>query len=236
MANNLVQLIFDQFLEIVERFSRKSCCDFDDCDFEYRVRELVGHRLIDVIYIIEDKCGRRRDVITTIDFTNICVEDLTTCRWVDYLEKIARGYIHDICPKKLVIVKEELNKCRSQPPKWKPMPCRKITTIVRKKPVLPPEPECEIIIEKECECVPLCKRVSCVPTQQVIIKHENEKPWKCGDVSIIVEEPEVKKHEFNWNKGNVDYNSHHWNKCCDGNKHDNNKLKNNNFYESTLHH
>ncbi|XWV25643.1 hypothetical protein QJ856_gp0110 [Tupanvirus deep ocean] len=238
MANNLVQLIFDQFLEIVEGLSRKSCFDFDECDFDYRVRELVGHRLIDVIYVVEDKCGRRRDVIVTIDFTNICVEDLITCKWVEYLEKLAHEFVNDICPKRLMIVKDEPKKCRPQPPKWEPFPCRNITTVIRKKKPVPKEPECEIIIEKECECVPLCKREPCVPKQQVIVKYEEEKPWKCGDFSILVEEPKEKHHDFKWHKGNKDFNHHQWKKCCDGlNKHFDTKADHHQqFYANSNHH
>jgi hypothetical protein len=232
MANNLVQLIFEQFIEIVLRLSKKTRCDFDECDFDFRVRELVGHRLIDVIFIIEDKCGRRNDVIITIDFTNICFEDLTTCRWVDYLEKLAHEFINDICPKKFIIIREQSpKKCRPQPPKWEPMPCRNITTVIRKRKPIPKEPECEIIIEKECECVPICVREPCIPKHHVIIKQEIEKPFRCGDFSILVEEPNEKEHDFKSHKGNKDFNHHHWKSCCGNKGHDTN-----NFYSNTTHH
>lgn len=214
MANNLVKLIFEQFLEIVERCTYKSCIKFDECFFDYRVRELVGHRLIDVIYVVEEKCGRRRDAIVSIDFTNICYEDLTTCKWVQYLEKIAREFIEEICPKKVAIIREEPKKCRKQPPKWNPLPCCDTTTIIRKNKIVHPEPECEVIVEKECECVPLCERKINPKKHKVIIKYQDEKPWKCGDVSVLVESEKEPKHYFDCCKGNIDYNNHKWRKCC----------------------
>jgi hypothetical protein len=233
MAIDLVQLIFDQFLGIVERLSKKSCFIFNECDFEFRVREFVSHRLIDVIHTERDHCGRPRNAVVTIDYTSICVEDLTSCRWIDYLKKLAREFISEICPKKLVVVKEENKKCRPQPPKWEPFPCRNITTVIRKKVPIHKEPECKVIIERECECVPQCKREPCIPTEHVIIKYENEKPWKCGDFSMLVENPEEKQHDFKNCKGNKDYNHHQWKKCCGGYDNNNQQKK---FYESTVHH
>lgn len=214
---NLVQMIFEQFLEIVERLSKNACFNFNECDFDYRVRELARHRLLDVIYVIEDKCGRRRDVLVTIDITSICIEDLISCKWVDYLEKIAREFVHDICPKKLIVVRDEIKGCRPQPPICAPFPCKTVTTIIRKKPFIPKE-ECEVIIEKDCECVEKCVREPCVPKRQVIVRFENERPWKCGDHDQLVVEPAQKHHDFNTHKGNPDFNHHVWRKCCSGAK------------------
>lgn len=211
MTTNLVNLIFDQFLSIVEGASKKSCFCFDKCDFEFRTRELLNHRLIDVKYVICDECGRKRDVIATIDYTNICVEDLITCKWVGYLERLANEFVCDICPKKLSIVKDELKKCRPQPPKWKPFPCRNITTVIHKRKPVIREPECEVIIEKGCECVPQCIRRTCEPKREIVIRYEEEKPWKCGDVSCIVETDLPKKHDWKIHKGNKDFNNHEWN-------------------------
>jgi len=172
---------------------------------------------LDVIYIIEDKCGRRRDVIITIDITNICTEDLILCKWVEYLEKLAREFIHDICPKKLVIIKDVKRKCREQPPKWVPFPCKTVTTVIKKRPIIH-EPECEVIVERECECIPECIRRPCIPKKQLIIRYETEKPWKCGDHDELVIEPEHKHHDFNKRRGNVDFNDHVWRPCCTGKK------------------
>jgi len=246
MVQNLVQLIFEQFLEIVQKHSAKSCFKFHECDFNYRVRESVGHRLLDVIYVVKDKCGRRRDVIITIDITKICLEDLTTCDWVAYLEKLAKEFVSEICPKKYVIIKEEPRKCRLEPAKWCPLPCRNITTVVRRKKIIPVEPEVEVIIEKECECVPICERKPCIPKQEVIIKYETEKPWKCGDVSILVEE-DHKKHDFEHFKGQPDFNHHKWGKCCDHGHHDHHghhghhghhdsEYSHSDFYKGGIHH
>lgn len=215
MTNNLPQLIFEQFLEIVERSSKNACFEFDECDFNFRVRDLVNHRIMNVVYIVEDKCGRRHDVFATIDITSICVEDLTSCKWVAYLEKIAREFINDICPSKLVIIKDEPRKCRPQPPRWEPFPCGIVTTVIRKRKPIVTVPECEVIIEKECECVPICKRVPCTPKQQIVIKYDNELiPHQCGDFTMLEESPN--KHDYKVYKGTQDFNDHIWKKCCTG--------------------
>ena len=215
--SNLVQVIFEQFLEIVEVSSKKACFVFDECDFKYRVRILIGHQLLDVIYVVQDKCGRHNDVIVTIDITNICLEDLISCKWVAYLEKLAREFIHDICPKKLVVIQDIPKKCRPQPPRWEPFPCKTVTIITKKKPVVV-KPECEIIIERECECVPECKRKPCIPKKQIIIRYEDDKKWKCGDHDVLVKEPKHKKHDFEKSRGNKDFNHHLWKKCCEDKK------------------
>jgi len=216
MSDGLNQTIFEQFIDIIERQAKKKgTCEFDVCDFNYRVRELCGYKVMDVLYISKDKCGRTRDVIVTIDITNICLEDLISCRWVDYLKKMAREFINDICPKKYIIIKEKIKKCRPEPARWEPLPCGAVTTVIRKKKPIINKPECKVIIEKECECVPLCIRKPCVPKQNIIIKYENEKPWKCGDVSILVKDPSKKKHDYGWIRGNRDYNTHIWGACCE---------------------
>lgn len=179
MSNNLVQLIYDQFLEIVEKQSKHSCFKFKECDFDYRVHVSSGYRVIDVKYVSVDKCERKHEVIITIDYTNICFKDLTSCQWIKYLEKLAHELINEICPKKFTFVKDEPRKCRPQPPKWEPLPCKKVTTVIYKKPSPPPEPECEVIIEKECECVPICKHKPCVQKKQVIIRYKKEKSCRC---------------------------------------------------------
>lgn len=218
--SRLVEIIFEQFLEIVEVFSKKACFKFNECDFDFRVRELVNHRLLDVIYVIEDKCGRRRDVLVTIDITGICLEDLILCKWIDYLERLAKEFIHDICPKKLIVIKEEHKKCRPQPPKWEPFPCKTVTTIIRKKPVIREE-ECEVTIEKECECIKECKREPCIPKRKIVVRFENDnRKWKCGDHHQLVEPPKQKWHDFKDCRGNTDFNHHTWRPCCVENKHD----------------
>ncbi|AEQ32680.1 hypothetical protein [Acanthamoeba polyphaga mimivirus] len=213
MANNLAQLIFNQFIEILERFAEKKfCCDFDECDFRYRVREQVNHRLIDVLYEVKDKCGRVREVYATIDFTSICLEDLVTCKWVNYLETIAREFICDICPKKIAIVKQEPRKCRDQLPRWEPFPCKTVTTVIRKKKKVHVEPECHVIVKDECECAPICERVPCVPKQEIIIQYEPDTGCRCGGNTVLVQDKH-EKHGFKDHKGKPDFNHHEW-KCC----------------------
>ena len=213
MANNLVQIIFEQFLEIVQQFSKKACFCFNECDFDYRVRELANHRLLDVIYVVQDNCGRRRDVIITIDITNICLDSLISCKWVNYLETLAREFISNICPKKFIVMKHETRKCRPQPPKWQPFPCRNITVIRKKRPCLPP-PEIEVIVEKPNRCIPQCIREPCIPKQEITIIYEPEVRPKCGEATFLVNEPKQKRHDWNVHKGTTDFNDHIWRPCC----------------------
>lgn len=217
MAANLVSVIFNQFLSIVEKLSKKSCCVFNECDFDYRVRDLGTHRLIDVMYVIEDKCGRRQDVIATIDYTNICFEDLSSPQWKEYLTKIAIEFINYICPKKYELIDYYKRKCRQEPPRWEPLPCNNVTTIIKKHEYVEPEPECEVIIENECKCVPFCKRTTCgAPKQHIIVKYVTEKPWKCGDVTRVVRDTE-NQHDFAQYRGHPDFNNHKWKSCCGSN-------------------
>lgn len=185
MANNLVQLIFDQFVAIVIKIASKCRCEVDVCDFDFRVRELTGYRIIDVLYVAHEQCGRTRDVVTTIDFTNICFEDLTSCEWIQYLKKIAREYVADICPRRVVIVKDKKRRCREEPPVWEPFPCQQITHVVEVTPVEPIIPRPKIIYEHECECVPQCERKPCIAQERIIIRRETEHvPWRCGDYTV----------------------------------------------------
>lgn len=211
MAQDLAQIIFDQFVEMVIRFAKKFPCTFGECDFDYRVRESVGHRLVDVLYVTKDNCCRTKNVIASIDFTGICIEYLISCKWVNYLERIAREFLSDICPKKLAVVPDHPKKCREEPPLWEPFPCKVVTTIINKKPFIPQKEECEIIIQKDCECVPDCDRLPCVPKKQIIIKHVDVKPRCCGDNFRLVK---PKNEKFATCRGNTDYNNHIFKQCC----------------------
>lgn len=219
---NLVETIFAQFLTIVEKKSKKSCCEFDQCDFNYRIVEAVKHKLMIVLFEQDDKCGRRHEVTATIDITGICFKDLTSCDWVAYLKKIAAEFINDICPKKFIIVKDKPKKCRERPHVFEPFPCKTITTVIKKRIPPPAEEEPKIIIEKECECVPKCKRVPCNPKKEIIIRFEDEKPGKCCDNLVYVDDSKnLKDHDYGMCKGTKDWNDHQWNKksntkkkCC----------------------
>lgn len=179
MAHKLVELIFNQFIDTVDRLSKN--CDLDRCDFNYRVREMGNSRFIDVVYVSKDECHRRRSVEETIDITNICFDDVTKCTWVHYIEKLAATFVENVCPVRLTVVKDHVRKCREQPPCWEPFPCRNTTTIIRREEPVCHVQECEIIIENACECIPVCpKRQPCCPKQHVIIRHEPSEPICCS--------------------------------------------------------
>lgn len=212
MTNNIPHIIFEQFLQILLELAESKCV-LDECDFQYQVKELVKHRLLDIAYTVKDQCCRPRTIIITLDITSICLRDLVCCKWIEYLTKKAKEFLHDICAKKIVVVKENLKPCRVEPPRWEPFPCKTVTTIVRKVvPVI--EDDCEVIIEEEDICVPVCPRVKCKPQKKVLIKYETEEPWKCGDYTVLVRE-DKKKHDWGNYKGSYDYNHHVWNKKCE---------------------
>ena len=214
MATSLVQIIFEQFIKIVKKTARKHECHVTKCDFQYRTHEFKTYRILDVIYVGRDECLRQRDVGITIDITSICLEDLPCEKWVHYLKKLAREFVNDICPKRLVIVKEKKQKCRPQPPKWEPFPCKTVTTIVRKIKPIEKKPKIKVIVEKECECVPECKREKCEEQRFLVVKEKSENKSRCGDHLVLVDEHKDNKHGWNTHKGNIDYNHHKWPKCC----------------------
>ena len=234
MTSNLVDLIFNQFVEMVlDRAQVKGDCELGECDFSFRTREYAGHKLMDVLYKARDQCDRVRDVITTIDITSICYEDLCTCRWRDYLEKIARAYTVDVCPRRLSLVCDVPSKCREQPPQWRPFPTKTTTTIYRKRPVdiIPEEPV--VVIEEECQCIPVCKREPCTRKKEVIIRYKNEPAPKCGSCLQLVPEPK-EKYDFKQFKDVTDYNSNIYRGDCASCGGD--VVSEKSYYEATVHH
>lgn len=213
MTNNLAQIIFDQFYEILEKKSHNYCCDFTVCDFEYRQHQFPNHSVLDVIYIDKDECQRRRDVGVTIDITGICLEDLTRPKWVRYLKKQAHEFLEDICPKRIVIVKEKNETCRKETPCWSPFPCKTITTVVERIKPIEKVHKPKIVIKQECACVPECRREKCEPKRVIVVKKHQEPTTKCGNNLVLVKSNEP-KHDWGFYKGNRDYNNHKWKGCC----------------------
>lgn len=238
MASNLVDLIFNQFADmVVDRAETKDRCEISQCDLSYRLRVISGHKIIDVLYKLYDDCGRVRDVITNIDITNICYEDLCTERWLKYLEKIARAFVVDICPKKLGLVCGVRNTCREQPPKWEPFKTRTTTYINRIKPHEPKITKPQVIVEDECECIETCQREPCSPEEKVVIRYKNEPSFECGNCTRLVDD-KPKYKEF---KDVVDHNSHAWKSDC-GNCRETgigvgipSALGSNEYYKTTVH-
>lgn len=213
LIGNLPSIIFDQFLQIVEKLSQHACFVFNKCDFDFRVYEKMHHRLLDVLYVVEDECKRQHEVVATIDITNICLDYLTSCKWVAYLERIAVQFVHDICPPKIAVVKQSKPCCRQEPPRCELLPCKHVTTVIKKKIPIVPREECEVIIQDCCECVPECPLAPPCVKKQVIVQYEQEKPHKCCGKTVY-EKPNHKRHDFAQHKGTTDYNHHVWNKQC----------------------
>ena len=184
MANNLVEIIFEQFLGIVEKQADKCCFDFNECDFKFKVREGRFVLLIDILYRVKLKCNRFRDVIVTIDITSICLEQLPTKKWRQYLKTLAKEFLADICEEKVKIPeKEHIRKCRKEP-EWCRFPT-KCTTVIR-KPCKPKvcKPKIKVLVEKECECIKICKPAKCEKKREILIKcdrYPKKNDCKCDD-------------------------------------------------------
>ena len=207
MATNLFELIFNQFVDmVVECAAKKKACKVDNCDFNWRVHDRTGTRVMEIVYLYSDECKRQHNITTIIDITNICTEDLVSCSWIDYITKIARDYVCSICPTRLTIVKEDLPKCREEYPKWQPFVTRTTTTITRQHCVEPVYSEPEVIIDPGCPCVETCEREPCPSRDRVIIKYKEDKNNCCGCTQLKT--PSRQKYG-SW-KDNTDYNNHQW--------------------------
>ena len=171
MANNLVEIIFEQFLAIVEKLAPKYCFDFNECDFKYKSREGRFVQLIDILYRVHLKCKRFRDVIVTIDFTAVCLEHLPTKKWRQYLKNLAKDFLSDIINEDKFVMpdKERIKKCRKEPV-WCRFPTKCTTVIRRPCKVVKKQPKIKVLVEKECECIPICKPVKCQKKREIIIK------------------------------------------------------------------
>ena len=185
MTNSINKVIFDQFLSLIEKLTHRSCCNYNECDFDY-VENNKNRNLLTIIHFSCDKCGRVQEASVVVDKTNICLEDLISCRWVEYLESKARELIDEICPWNIRVVPDNPKRCKPHHPVWKPDPCKTTTYITHKNECEESSEECEVIIEKECECIKKCKRIPCVPKRQIIMKYENCEPARCCRNTVLV--------------------------------------------------
>lgn len=206
MSNNLTQVIFDQFLDVVLDAAKKTCPGLDKCAFNYCIKPA---NTMNIIYTSTDECCRSFNTTTVLDITNICYGDLTSDKWIGYLYQVANILIADICPKKYVFTKVNNVECPPDPPKWTPYPTKLTTTII--KPVCPPpdDDDCEVINEVSCECIPSCPRVFNSTPRKILIKEVTPPvPFCCGQGFTSLASDGKK--QFGIHKGNVDYNNHQW--------------------------
>ena len=211
MASNLPSTVFRQFLEYVEKYLARTCCKFDECQFDFRVRNKGANTVLDILFINYDECKRRHDILTYIDITNICFQDLTTCDWVDYLKTLAREFVARICPPEIDIIPLH-NPCRKEPPRFCCFPITRTTIITKHVPPPCPKPETEVFVERSCECAPKCDHNICPEDHKLIIRYKNEKRQKCGEAHCYTKK--VPEHDWRAKNGIIDYNDHIWNKPC----------------------
>lgn len=215
MNSNLYQVIFEQFLDILQQASKRSCPDFDRCAFNYT---LVPPASMNIIYVYRDECCRPRNIVTTIDVANICYNDLCQSKWIEYLTRTATNYVYEICPKKYVIPVCTSQICPDDPPKWTPYPTKLTTTVIQEVCPEPEPEECIVVNETICPCLPICPRkFNSTPRQYVVKKVAARPNFVCGEgFTSLVEETREKYNDY---KGVLDYNSHAWSipsqdDCC----------------------
>ena len=186
---DLTKIIFNQFIEILAGLGAETCCCFDECDFDYRLREVCAQKSLDIKYTRKDHCCREHTSVTSLDITNICLEDLTSCEWGQYVEGVAKDFIDVVCPKNFVLIKNENKGCRKPPAVWSPSPCHNTTTVVRKCEPIQHCEKVQVVYQQDCECIEQCVREPCRASNKIIVKLDKPcKPWACGDCTHLVHE------------------------------------------------
>lgn len=209
MEERQIRLIFDQLLSIVQH-DRKLCIRFNKCDFSYKLHHECNHLLLEVVYHGKDECCRPRRVYATVDVTGICLSDITTKKWDEYITGIACKFVHDICPPKLVISKIEKTQCKKKVECWQPGPCTKTTTIIKMRPKPKHVEEPEIIYEKECDCIKKCVRKPCVNKERIIMRTMEPKEKHCGCGSDDEHEHEHEHDHKHKNDHQDEYDTHYF--------------------------
>lgn len=169
MSDKLVEIIFLQFLQIVERLAPQFCFVFDKCDFTFHVRE--NHAiLIDVIFTLNLDCNRTKELITTIDATGICYDDLCGERWLSYLKELAKDFLAEVEELKNLKAPDcDECDCECDVAKWHTFPTKCVTII--KKDCRPKVcPKVKVIVKKDCRCEKVCPPITHEPKQVILIK------------------------------------------------------------------
>lgn len=172
MPTIIVQLIYDQMLQIIAS-SNSFCYPFNTCDFTYEAHKDKQNFLLDIIYHVRNECGDSREITTTIDYTNICNDDLVTAKWDEYIQRKAKRFIKDICPTRTSIVKVS-DTCRPKARNWEPFAVGKTTVLNYTQQPTVSKPQVEVHHPRST-CNP-----SCSPFQnnQVEIKTDYSLPIK----------------------------------------------------------
>lgn len=208
---NVTDTIFNQFLELVELQADGSCCTFDRCAFDHCVFEKVGHRLLVVIFKSYDECCRERHVDAIIDITGICFDDLITCKWVSYLEKIATQFVHEICDPIIQVVPRH-KYCRQEPPRCTLPVCELTTYVTKWEKPCKQERKPKVITCHSCECVPECPREPCCGNHTICIHHRKENHCEAS----VPLKKHKSGHDWDTHQGVIDYNNHLWSRECKG--------------------
>lgn len=211
---NLPSIIFDQFMQMVEKASQGACFEFDRCNFTFTVVEESSHTLLNVFYAVTDRCFNQKNIVATIDITGICLSYLTSCKWVQYLTRIANQFVYDICPPIIrVVPQQNSNKCRVPPASCNLLPCKHEINVVKTTVPIIPKEKVEFVVSNCSSCVPRCEVAPPCVNKKYIIRYEQEKPSGCCGRTTYVQ-PTTSRHQFAEKIGSVDYNDHVWNEQC----------------------
>merc|ERR1712054_585550 len=167
MCSKLASTIFDQFVSIVNTLNTSDTCTINPCGFTYQLVHHNNYTTLNISYRYLDDCDRVYDVTVVVDITNICFDDLSCPKWVNYLETLARQLLDNVCPKVCTIIYPE-SSCRKQPPVWEPFPCRETRYITQEEVIVCPE-EPTLVHTKVCKCSKPCKKNVVKTARQMII-------------------------------------------------------------------
>ena len=184
MCSKLSATIFNQFLSIVDALNTSNCV-IDQCGFSHQTVKHNNYTTLNISYKYVDSCDRCFEILVVIDITNICFQDLPSCKWVNYLENIAEEFLHNVCPKECVVVYPEKS-CRKSPPVWEPFPCTE-TRYVIQEDVIPECHEPTIVRTKVCKCEDPCPRHELKTKKKTIIINRVVYPERnCGECPPLV--------------------------------------------------
>jgi hypothetical protein len=213
LLGNLPSIIYDQFLQIVEKASQNSCFQFNACDFSFNVFQQNSHTLMSVIYTVIDSCVNQKNIIAIIDITGICLDYLTSCKWIEYLTKIANQFVYDICPPFIRVVPQQYNYCRTPPPTSNLLPCKHEVHVIKTIEPVTPTVTTKTVTLAPSSCSPQCQIVPPCVTKTYVLRYQQQPSSGCCGQTTYAQ-PQSARHQFQEKLGSIDYNDHVWNKQC----------------------
>ena len=176
MSQDLVNTIFQQFADILVTVSAQNCFQINQCDLNYRVRSTCNTSLIDICYVpsqpipTTSPCCRPRNMVITINFTNICYNNLPTCKWIQYLQTLANQFMAIILGNNPIAIPTPNVIQPRKIPCWSRFPVKNTTVINQVCQQQIQTPPSQVIVQNPCPCVNICPQPCYQPQQETIIQ------------------------------------------------------------------